>query len=408
MAGLALLCALLIPRPARAQIVLGQYEDEAPLGSWNSLGPVSGPSLACGGVRIGAAWDFSGAFVNPSLLIGLPRFSASAGGSLLSASLGKFALYNTGVLGGSARLTQNVYALEFGGLSIRTGGWAFAAGAGVMESTDRPRLKYSLSDRGVPVYGIDFEQDGWLRVINLSAARKISRRLALGVGVNAVTGKLDRGLVEEYPADGITILDQRRQDFRGWFANAGLTWEFSDRLSCSAMFRTPCVRKADGRSLLEYSVPSAGTDIRIEAAAADEYRQPWVAGAGFSWRPAGNLRVMTDLAWFNWSSYRMTYFEEERARAFRNVLTFGAGLEYMSTLRLFGRDVRSPLRAGIMVDPQPMRAPHSTYYAFTFGGGFVLGRFRLDLAGAVGAEKGSGDSLGVRRAAVTLTYGVGD
>jgi hypothetical protein len=403
-----LLGALLLPCAARAQLVLGQYEDEAPLGSWNSLGIALGPSLACGGVRIAAAWDASTALVNPSLLFGLPRTTATLSGSFLSASLRKYSILNTGVLGTTSNFSQGVYALEFAGISVRTGNWALAAGAGVMESYDRPHLEYNASDQGVSVYSIKFDQGGWLKVYNLAAARRISRRLAFGLGINAVSGKINRSLTEDYPADGIVILDSRNQSLRGVFANAGLTWTPSDRLSFSAMFRTPYDRKAKARSLLEYTSRTLGTDIRIEASATDEYHQPWVAGGGVSWRPAKNLRVMSDLALFKWSSYRMTYFDESKIRSFRDIVTLGAGLEYDGTYRLFGRDVRAPLRAGIMIDPQPMSAPRSTYYAFTFGGGFAVGRFRLDLAGAIGRESGSGDALAVRRVAVSLTYVQGD
>jgi hypothetical protein len=407
-AGLALLGMLLVPCRASAQLVMGQYEDEAPLGSWNRLGLMLAPSLACGGVRIAAAWDVSGALVNPSLLLGLPRLTITVSGSFLSASLRRYSILNTGVLGTSSNLSQGVTSLEFAGISFRTGGWAFAAGAGILENYDRPRLEYSFSEEGVSVYSIKADQSGWLRVLNLSAARRISGRLAVGLGFNAVMGKIERSLTEDYPADGISLLDRRSQDVRGYFANAGLTWTLSEHFSGAVMVRTPCVRKSDSRSLLEYSAPAAGTDIRIEAAAADEYRQPWVAGGGISWRATKNLRVMSDLVFSKWSSYEMTYFDETKIRSFRDVWTFAAGLEYTNTYRVFGRDIRAPLRIGLMIDPQPMTAPHSTYTNFTFGGGFVFGRFRLDMAGAIGKETGSGDSLSVRRVAVTLTYGIGD
>jgi hypothetical protein len=78
---------LLFPCQARPQLVLGQYEDEAPVRTWNTLGIELAPSLACGGARTAAAWDASAALVNPALLCGLPKLTVTANGSRTSASM---------------------------------------------------------------------------------------------------------------------------------------------------------------------------------------------------------------------------------------------------------------------------------------------------------------------------------
>jgi hypothetical protein len=407
-AGAALLAALIAPPSARAQLVLGQYEDEAPLGSWNTLGIAIGPSLACGGARIAAAWDASAALSNPALIAGLPRLTFTLSGSFLSASLRKYSILNTGVLGTSSNLPQDVYALEFAGVSYRTGGWTFAAASAVTESYARPGLEFQTSEEGVPVYSIESHQTGWMKVLNLSAARRVSRRWAVGLGLNAVFGKIDRDLTEEFLTEGIAISDRRTQKLLGFYADAGLTWAASEKLSAALVFRTPSTVKSDSDSLLEYTVPSSGTDIRIAASASDRYRRPWVAGAGISWRPSGSLRIVSDLAFFNWSSYAATYFDEKKTRDFRNVCTFAAGFEYTSSYRLFGRNAVSPIRVGFRWDPQPMTTPRSAYSYVTFGTGLEMGRLRLDVSGAIGREGGSGDSLSAKRASVTLTYAIGD
>ncbi len=44
---------------ASAQLVLGQYEDEAPLGTWNIFGAPSAASIGLGGAQFARAWDGS-------------------------------------------------------------------------------------------------------------------------------------------------------------------------------------------------------------------------------------------------------------------------------------------------------------------------------------------------------------
>ncbi len=130
-------------------------------------------------------------------------------------------------------------------------------------------------------------------------------------------------------------------------------------------------------------------------------------GRGASWRPAESLRVVSDVRFTKWSSYKASYFGEPKERDFRDVWTAAAGMEYTGSYRLFGRSVRSPLRIGIAVDPQPMKTTRSSYVSLTFGSGLAIGRVRLDVAAALGREHGSGEGLSARRAVVTLSYDVG-
>ena len=399
---------LLFPCQARPQLILGQYEDEAPVRTWNTLGIELAPSLACGGSRTAAAWDASAALVNPALLCGLPKLTVTVGGSRTSASMFRYSILNTGVLSTRENLTEGFTSLDFGGMSFRAGNWAFAFSAALLESYGRPSLDFRANSQAELIYSIETAQSGDLRNFNLSGARKLSRRLAAGLGFNLVSGRLERTISENFVADGITIEDRKSQDFKGFFMNAGFSLLLSERVSLAVAVRTPYVRRADSRSLLEYKVPATGTDIRISASSEDEYRQPWAAGAGASWRPSEDLKVSADLWVFKWSAYSAVYFGEEKERNFSDVLRLAAGLEYMSAYRLFGRTIRSPIRVGISYDPQPMKAPRSAYATITFGTGIAFGRVRIDFGGALGKESGSGHSLSTRRGAVSLTYVIGD
>lgn len=389
------------------QLAVGQYEDEAPLRSWNAPGIVPAASLACGGSGIATGWDASSVLVNPALACSLPRLTVSLSASYLSASLMRYSILNTGVLSTPGPVTDRSFGVDFGGLAFRIGKWAFAATADLSENYARPLLEYRAEDRGVQVYSIRAGQTGWLRSFGLTAARSISGRLSAGLGFRILRGELERTTAETFAADGVLIDDGRRQTFSGSSWSAGLTYAFSGRVSGGLVFQAPFVLRASSRSLLEYRAPAFGTDITIAADERDRYERPWAAGAGVSWGPSARLRVVSDVRFIKWSSYKASYFGEPKRRNFKDVWTAAAGIEYSGSYRLFGRNVLCPFRIGVALDPQPMKVPGSAYAYFTFGSGLALGRVRLDVAAALGRERGSGDKLAARRAMMTLSYDLG-
>lgn len=402
----ALILCLAAALPARAQLVLGQYEDEAPLATWNVFGAVSAPALGLGGVRIGRAFDASVSTTNPALLLSLPRSSVSLTGSYGFASLFRYSLVNTGVLSTTSNLAVGSLALETASVAYRFGGWAVAVTADILEDFARPVARSSYVSGGTEVYAIGAEQSGILRVWNAAAARRLSRRLSLGVGVNLISGRLDRTVSEAWPLDGITITDDKSERFRGFYVNAGLSAEVSPSVSVSLAVRTPYRRRADGASLVRYE--ASGSDIRIEAEARNEYRQPWVAGAGLDWRWSGTWRLAADLAYFGWSRYRVVYFDEPVARNFRDVATASIGIERGLKGRLRGRAARYAIRLGIAYDQQPMDSVHSSYVSLTLGAGVSQGHFAVDLGGSIGRESGSGNGLRAGRVALGLRYAFDD
>ena len=398
----ALILCLAAALPVRAQLILGQYEDEAPLASWNVFGAVSAPSLGLGGIRIARAFDASISTTNPALLLTLPRSSASLTGSYTVASLFRYSIVNTGVLGTTSNLSVGSFALETGAFAYRFGCWAVAFTADILENFARPSVRSSYASGGTEVYAIGVEQSGVLRAWNAAVARRLGRRLSLGVGLNLVEGRLDRAVSEAWPRDGIAITDDKSERFRGYFVNAGLCAEISPSVWVSLAGRTPYLRTADGTSLVRYEAP--GTDIRIEAEARNEYRQPWVAGAGLYWRWSETWSLAADLTYFGWSRYSVVYFDEPLARDFRDVATASIGVEHGIKGRLGGKAVLFPIRLGVAYDPQPMDNIHSSYLYLTLGAGIHLGPFAADLAGSIGHESGSGNALSAGRVALGLSY----
>ncbi len=404
-AGFILL--LSFPIASYGQVALGQYEDEAPLRSWNILGTDSASTLGLGGTRFAGARESSAASANPALLASLPEYSLTLTGSFVSATLFKYSLVNTGVVTTRGNVRATFFGLNTGSVSFRLGGWALAISSSILENFGRPAIFYEYSSGGTVYYSLDMKQEGFLRGYQLALARKLSPKFSVGLGVNYARGRLSRLIDEQTPVSEITITDDKSETFKGLYFNAGIRGEFSPELAAAVVIRTPYIRKSDARSRLWYLAPREDTDIRIDADAVNEYRQPWVVGAGVSYRLSGNLTAAADLTYFGWSRYSVLYFEEPLDRPFRDILQLSGGIEYNLPSPVRSRILRIPIRVGFTFDPQPTRQPTSTYYYVAFGTGVDFDKLALDVGSRYGWESGSGDQLNAFEVAVTVRYHYG-
>jgi len=395
---------LIIMSPAEAwpQLTLGQYEDEAPVRTWNLPWTLTAQSLSMGGMQFAFVRDCSCALTNPALLDRLPRISFALSFSTIRASLSKYSIINTGVLSMEGNSTLGLYAADFAGTSLRFMGWTFAFSTALVENYDRPHVKSEYTYYGSLYKSLDFYQQGELKNINISVSRKIFHQVSFGIGVNFVSGFFEKNIEENWIQSNITITDRISHDFSGLYFNGGLVVDVSGSLTAAAAFRTPYTKKTDSQSLLEYYAPQGDTDIKIEASSKCGYRQPLMIGIGISYKPSESIRVASDCAFFNWSKYAVNYFEEDLRRDFKNVLKIGAGIEYVTHQRIFNRTLEVPFRIGANYDPQPMKNPDSRYFYFTFGMGVKCGKFFLDAAGMSGKEKGSGNDLMGQKFSITL------
>lgn len=392
---------LLVGAPAAAQLVLGQYEDEAPLASWNQLGSPPAPSLGLGGAQLARVWDLTQSLVNPALLTSLPRLSASVSASYGGASLDKYALVNTGVVESIGLPSVGLFGVDGGGVAGRAGPWAFAVVVAMPESYGRPAIAV-----GSGGYQLTFSQTGLLRVFHAAVARKLPGGLSFGIGLNAVAGRLDRSTVEQSVSPGatVTITDDKSEHFHGLYVNAGLTWRATARLTAGLAVRSPYLKKGPATSLLRYEVPQTGTDIRIAAEAENAYRQPWVYGIGLSYRFSAAWSLAFDADHFGWSRYTATFFDEPRERSFRSVVRAGGGIEYLAPTRFAAGTARIPFRLGFIVDPQPVTTVRTTYLGLSFGTGLELRALAAGISASFGRENGSGQNLRTARIILTLRY----
>jgi hypothetical protein len=359
--------------PVSAQLTLGQYEDEAPFRTWNTFGIPSASSVGIGETQFAIVGDSSATVVNPARLTTLPRFSITINGSYTTASLDKYAVVNTGVLITEGNSSLGMHALDFAGVTLNYKGWALGISIGLLENYERPSQNSDYVENGELLYLFEFQQSGILRNFNTSIAREFGGWLSFGLGANYVWGSMEKEIVEYLYYTGVTISDRKAHDFYGIYMNGGVSAGITDKLTIAAVFRTPYSKKADSESKLRYNYSPGNTDIRIEAAAKNKYEQPLILGVGVDYRFSPELRVASDVSFFDWSSYSIAYFQV-------------------------------PIRAGISYDPQPVKEPNIHYMYYTVGFGLYWKGLHLDAGAMFGSEKGSGRNLYGRKFSVCLSY----
>jgi hypothetical protein len=401
---LAVCLFIVFPAKIQAQLIIGQYEDEAPFRTWNTFGLQTAVSLSMGGAHYAYSFDLSTALTNPSQLSRLPKFTAVINGSLNRATFSKYSIVNTGPAYTHENPSLILYSLDFGGVSLNLNGWGISLSTSILENYDRPSTFYKETQRGSVLYELDLDQTGLLRNINLSVSKKLENQISVGLGLNFVTGNIKKKLVEEYYSGDIIMIDDKSHKWQNFYLNGGLTIQLTQKLQVAAVFRTPYQRKSDSVSLLRYQAISFGTDIKIESQEDSTFWQPLILGAGINYLFSDRLRVAADATFFNWSHYKVKLFGEERPRDFKNIVNLGTGIEYETYAKFFGVEFNVPLWLGFNYDPQPMKNHGSSYYYLTFGTGLIMNNFFLNAGASLGYEKGSGDQLRGRRVVVTFGY----
>lgn len=385
-----------------AQLGLGQYEDEAPLLSWNILGVETASSLGMGGTGLAVSRDVSCALMNPALLSRLPRLSFTADYSYTYAAIFRYALVNTGVLSSEAPLGVIDHKPDFFGASFCLGGWAAALSYSRSSPFARPPVDLESRSSGTTTYAILFSQEGALENFNFSLSGKLFDRLSVGLGFSVHSGDWSQKLTENFFFPPITISDSQTLKIKGYSLHIGFALDIGQKLTAAGVFRIPHALKAEGESIMRYQSPLTGTDILIEGTAGSRYDLPLAAGMGLSYSFSPVLKTAVDLIFFHWKCYRVSYFGEPRPRDFRSLIKVGAGIEYNPLNKRSGNSLRFPVRLGVIYDPQPMKTPRSSYWYLTMGTGIHWKIFRLDVGGALGKEFGSGDGLSGKRYAVSL------
>jgi hypothetical protein len=398
---LSTLLAAAVSSPA--QYDPGQYTTEAPFRSWNSFPYIGAAALGRGNAVFAWGSDATVSAANPALLLTLPKWTLTLGGSFQYATAAKYGPVGSGVLQTAGAIGRGSIGPDHAAVSFRTGRFALSAAFFRTESYDRPIADASESAGSTLYYHVRYEETGSLWTTHFGAAVRLSDRIGLGLGLNIDTGSISEDFLEDIPAYGYRITGTKTSDLSGLSLNGGLFWEPSNSVRAALTFRMPSTLSAATRTLDRYQA-GGGTDISIRGESEDGFHRPWILGAGLSWQIGERLRTALDVAYSRWSEYRATWIGENQPRDFRDVLRVGAGLEYVSDFRLFGKRASGPLRIGIGYDPQPAKEPRSAYLVFTLGTGLAVGGFRVDLGTSLGFESGSGDQLNARRISLACGY----
>lgn len=403
---LSLLFTLLFffPSASWPQLVIGQYEDEAPFRTWNTLGIKTASSLGRGETQFTLASDCSVALSNPALLTRLPKITYTLNYSSSRALFYKYSLVNTGVLFSEESLSHDFSAFDFLGMSVRLNNWAFGLSWALIENYERPLASFEYGPQDALLYSINFDQQGKLNNLNFSISSEFFEGFSLGFGFNYVYGRLDKDLTEEWFMDGVTITDTKSSDYKGYYFNGGLTLDLTESFRVAAVIRTPYIKKSKSQSVLRYESVTGGTDISIDAASDDEFHQPLVAGLGARFIIFESVKMISEFTLYKWSDYKVDYFGEPLQRDFIDVIKIGIGAEYENSIELFNQVFYLPWRAGFSYDPQPMKEPSSSYVYITIGSGIRWKNLLFDAAFIFGQERGSGDALSVSKVAFSLSY----
>ena len=396
-----------LPRPAFSQLVLGQYEDEAPLQTWNTFGITTAASLSRGGTSFTLSDDNAVSLSNPALLAKLPKFTLTFSGSYRATTLNKYGIVNTGAYSSSQNSAFKVYSGDFAGISFNIRGWAFSLSMGVQENYIRPEVNWDFEFAGQLYYSITYSQTGILLNYNFSLAKKITNGIALGLGLNLIQGTYKKHLEEQWTQADQTISDDKAHDFYGFYINGGIVFDILKNFTVAAVVRSPYKKNADSESLYRFFDSTVGTDIQIDSSETSIYHQPLMIGLGLQSNILQNLIVAADASFLNWANYKVHYFGEILRRDFKNVFRLNAGLEFRNKYPLFNTIVDVPLRLGVIYDPQPMINPNSYYFCYTLGVGIHLSKVHLDVGYISGREYGSGFALAFRRIFLTFNYVIG-
>ena len=397
---LLIILLLTLATAGLAQAGPGQYTEEAPLGSWNFLGPETAVILGAGFCQIARVGSSNAVFANPALLSLLPANSFSLTPSFNQTQLFRYWLVNTGVVTTSGNLTFRNWQVDHVGLSHRTGRWTLGLGAALSENYGRPGLEYRYVYNQQVYNQLQIWQTGHLASYGLSLARQLNRHLSLGVSLVYERGRIERSLDEFWFQEEIQMIDYRYQKITGFRMLAGLSYSLNDRLFFGLSLTPPYTRRVKGESYLKYI--SALTEIETTGQASDRVRRPLILGLGSRLVISRSLEAYLEAVFFNWRKYSFTYFGEEQARDFRNTIRVGTGLEYRTNLLFLGRTWSTPYFLGLAIDQQPIAEHKSTYVFLTFGSGIGNEIFRLSFSTAIGLESGSGQKLKRQKIALTL------
>ena len=383
----------------KSQCIIGQYEDEAPFGTWNILGVYDARAIGMGESLFGLIEEPLGLIFRRDNF-----FSFSLSFINNKAEFFKYSFINTSDIYFSRNLKTSYIGMDFAHSLIKFKKWFFALSFTQPETYFRPAVEVNYSYRGETYRTIKADFEGYLNSLNFSIGRKLNQLITIGVGIHYVYGEIKRKIEDNYTYYQVVTTDNRSQKLKGYYFSLNILMDVTPKFKLLVNFRTPYTRHSESKSSLKYFSSKKQIEIEIKGSAQDKIKIPLTIGSGILYKMKRDLLFTASITFFNWANYKITYFDEDRKRDFKNIIKIGAGFEYISHLKIKSFTFSVPLRAGYIYDPQPMKSPNSYYNYFTLGAGIYYKKYGLDFGFMFGKENGSGNSLHTSKFVCNLNF----
>ena len=201
--------------------------------------------------------------------------------------------------------------------------------------------------------------------ITPAIAVQLSPMISLGATASIMTGNYESIVTDEYSwfgEDQYSAESEQTSKYSGFTAEFGALVDVSPKVRFGAVASLPWTLKIK--------------DGELDGQPLDDVEQklPAFFGAGIAVKPTPMLTLALDARHHPWSKVELNDVELEWSDA----TVLRGGLEYI----LVGETAIFPLRAGYYIEPlaeEDADEDQVKTTAFTVGGGFILGRFTVDI-----------------------------
>lgn len=252
----------------------------------------------------------------------------------------------------------------------------------------------------------EFSQSGHLYALAPAFAVQIKPGLAVGatfniwndtVGTNGWNSTqkntLHANLFDGFVVSDEQIIEKKKTTFKGYNANFGLHWGFTDKLTLGLVYKTAfdadLVEKTTGRN--SQTLYSGGNLVSSDTTHYSSRQKrtmymPASYGAGISYRHSDAWTVAADLYRTDWSRFALKNEDGSRTNPLnKRPLSEGRltdttqvrlGTEYLFIKEKYV----IPVRFGLFYDPEPAMKSPDDFYGFSIGTGYARGRVAFDMS----------------------------
>lgn len=205
---------------------------------------------------------------------------------------------------------------------------------------------FDVEDQTIPGFDVQFKNEGYIVMYDLSAAYQFSPRWSAGAGVNLVDARIKKSAEK----DTSTYTYNATSDGRGQSVQGviGLLGHLTPSLSLGAAYKTGSTVTLDGAATISdsrfpLSVPGFGTLANESSAQHIDLYNPATYSAGLAWRPLTALTLTADWEGTDWTPMRVkAHFNQQGV--FLQDQDFEAGWRFTHRARV-GGEYRHVLRA---------------------------------------------------------------